>query len=998
SMHPFAPRSDDETFSKRSMVLSSWSGILALGYGGIMTWVRALKNERKLFHLAKMEYERNRQQQEQDMDSQRIEITKHLKRAAAAGAAAVAQKQQYEKAIEELSEQHETSTGIYSDRSMMHSSSLAENERAWSEQLYQAMDMEAFSVAEKAMDRRWEELNGWSTQIEQLRNRNKAQEENIRQFRATREERIKDQFDHFEGERERLVRLAQELEALKMDVEEYKEETRVKEEERNGELNAREEYLQKKDLDLKIKEEGVLDKFYEPITLLVSPPISIDERGYEVEETKSTAEDTLNSEANEPSPVGDGQESTETSLQENAHKGSDHQAEQESKSVTQSLEDSLREPSLRVNEILRFATQALNIRPSEETEAKATVDEQEANEQSSTIVADSPAKEVVEKSNSSPATRTVLEESDSKVSSDPDPVVEEDAVSVDIHSQHEAADNTDDLQSIQDEEDEAKEMISHDDNEEEEEANEIASVTEHHESPPDTVIVETAKDDTIKTTEGDDCVDDLVEIFKAGSDKSLSMTQHTDIVDDQKDDTMHTMQSEAHTMQSEALSKDASTNAATQEMEEPISAIVPSMDSSTPSDEDTETRVESRTIQMPLVQSRRLAQKIVLVEPREDTERTEANASVSTRANSENPVDRETEPIQEKKTLDGEKSICEAKTDGDEPQKPLERSKDSSLDLVPFVGDVAETIFKSAMASLFSQLPGQEGSTVDAEQTQEVKKMSLDTTTEQPALLNDAPAAAEETPSPAAVLDISAPEKAKDESERFPEYDEEADPVIVTKATGDSYLIDCRSQEELKQMLSDKPPLFSASTDEDALGDTTDGSVGSFSEEEEDRDDDDDDQTEFEDARHDFSHSSDNLGSASQESGSSSGSGNDFQDAKADVTSSTRRTAATSPSEQVPESDKDHIKKAYDEAIEAFSLKEDADVESDDVPSSPSTESTSRHEDLVVSVVESEEDDDDNVSSSALHSTGNTTTTSTTKVLHSDQTSLLVDCEEVEVV
>ncbi|KAG7337437.1 hypothetical protein IV203_034503 [Nitzschia inconspicua] len=278
TMNPFVGTG---SLFQQSTVLSAWSGILALGYGGLLAWSRALRNERKLFHLAKMEYERNRQLK---LEAQTVEASKHIKRAAAAGAAAVALRQHYEKAFEQLEQRKEEIEEAKEGNRDMYThpnTSLAENERAWSEQLYQAMDVQAFSVAEKAINKRWKELEQWGVQIEQMRMRNKEQEEKIKSFRETRENRLKDQFDHFEGERERLVRLTQELEALKLEVEEYKEETRLKEQARLDSLLAKEEELEQRDLDLKRRETDAFKHFHEPITILISPPSPMED--YEVQ-------------------------------------------------------------------------------------------------------------------------------------------------------------------------------------------------------------------------------------------------------------------------------------------------------------------------------------------------------------------------------------------------------------------------------------------------------------------------------------------------------------------------------------------------------------------------------------------------------------------------------------------------------------------------------------------------------------------------------------------
>jgi hypothetical protein len=944
SMHPFSPRSDDETFSKRSVVLSSWSGILALGYGGIMAWMRALRNERKLFHLAKIEYERNRQQQEADLENQKVEITKHLKRAAAAGAAAVAQRQQYEMALKELNEQKEALEIRYSERSTLYinpSASLAENERAWSEQLYQAMDMEAFSVAEKAMEKRWKELNDWGVQIEEMRNRNKEQEQNLRNFRETREERIKNEFDHFEGERERLVRLAQELEALKMDIEEYKEETRAKEQERFEELNAKEEELHKRDLDLKLKEEGALATFYEPITLLVSPPLSLDENGHEIETAQSTSEESMNSEADQQSQEKKTGAAREVPLendvdQESPTKQSDEVVEKN----TQQLDDLLGEPSFRVGDILRLATQALNgqhpISKDHGSDSQVVDYAQEKLDET----------EPMEK-NSATASEHGLA-----------PATEEDDFSVENKSQQDTGAAKDELHSIQEEADEAKEIISHD---EDDEANEITSMADHEDIKHDKV--ESNKYAAVKTALEDDCVDDLVEIFKAGSDKSLSITQHTDILDDP-----------VHTIRSKDSLQDALPGVVKPQTEESSPPCVPSMDDSSPSDEDTDTRRESRTITELGVMKKQAVQRgtegiqeSIVVEACEESERTEANLSV--KADMEASAHSGTGQPQATKS-----------SDVDGSQKQTEDEDNRTLDLVPFVGDVAETIFKSALASLFSQLPGQDEPAKDAEKPKDGEEMASNTEaqkcSEQVVAKEEAATTVDnEKPVPDEVSDIAAPDGAPDPISRsvtksngndealFPEYDEEADPVIVTKATGDSYLIDCRSQEELKQILSDKPPLFNSSTDEDGLDDT-DASTGS--DREEDRDDEsEDDHTQFEDARHDLGSSSSHTSRSSDVS---------FQDAKAEVTSSQRRGDKTSSLIMDTEEEEEIPPSLFDRT--SFS----AESEEMEV----STPSVCKRAKLPVDSEELKETETD------------ASAASTRK--YADHTSLLVDSEEVEVV
>ncbi|KAL3913658.1 MAG: hypothetical protein SGILL_006402, partial [Bacillariaceae sp.] len=601
-MHP-----GDTSFSKRSLVLGAWSGVLALGFGGIVAWMRALRNERKLFHLAKMEYERNRQQQESNMDNQKVEITKHLKRAAASGAAVIAQKKQYKKALDELDEKKQAVEEMNMDRANMctnptGSSSLAENERAWSKQLYNAMDIEAFTVAEKAMEKRWKELDSWGVQIEQMRNRNSVQKENLRAFRESREERIKDEFDHFEGERERLVRLAQELEALKMDVEEYKEETRVKEEQRSGELNAKEEELQKKDLDLKSREEGVFDKFYEPITLLVSPPTAIDEVMPQVEKMESAAEKSIDSQVDESQ---DQKETTAHSRSASSHLGRQLEAA---------------DSPLQIEDILKAATQSLGVR------RKASSRE---NSKHSRNGSNSPVK------------------------------ADDGTKPVDTKAQDVEADMAEDL-------DEDKEMISHDDDEDEDEANEIDSVAVNEESSKHDAVTPT-KDDTVKSTEGE-CVEDLVEIFKSGSEREISITQHS------------TMESSHAVALAPAAQGEAS-------LEEGVPRSVSSSDPSSPSDEEPDDKDEPRTIHeenanpVADIDGQHAAQNGTQEEdaPKEASGSSQADSIVDP----EQSVPTETEPSQA------------AAADMD----ISERSDAGSI--VPFVGDVAESMFKSAIAALF---------------------------------------------------------------------------------------------------------------------------------------------------------------------------------------------------------------------------------------------------------------------------------------------------------
>jgi hypothetical protein len=261
-MNPFAS----------TTAFASWTAAMAIGYGGIMAWMKALRNERKLFHLAKAEYERNKQTQEKKILDEKLQVSRQLKNAAASAAAAVAQQKELDRAMKEQS--INSVTEIVSVK--------PEEERVWSEKLYKAMDIQAFAVADEAINKRKKELDDWGAKIEQMRQRNQETRQRIQISRETREERIKDELDEFEKERKRLYRLTQELEALKMDMEEYKEETIHKEKEAMSELNAKIEDIDRREQAIKLKEEGLTDHLHQPITLRVSSPTNLDEQEGEV--------------------------------------------------------------------------------------------------------------------------------------------------------------------------------------------------------------------------------------------------------------------------------------------------------------------------------------------------------------------------------------------------------------------------------------------------------------------------------------------------------------------------------------------------------------------------------------------------------------------------------------------------------------------------------------------------------------------------------------------
>jgi hypothetical protein len=226
---------------------------LALGYGLLLAWGRSLHNERKMYEMDKADFERNRIAKEKKLQEEKLAVKMEKAELMNARAVVVDQQEQLQAQAELLEEE--------ADKMMQHVigqdfTTIPEGERVWSRKLFNRLDVKAFSIAKVALDKRWNELEEWETSsLEVLKRRKREQEEMLQQRRERRQERVQVNKDELEDERDNLRRLTQELEALKMDMAEFNEESKRKEEEKLNELSNRMQVLDQREANLTLRED-----------------------------------------------------------------------------------------------------------------------------------------------------------------------------------------------------------------------------------------------------------------------------------------------------------------------------------------------------------------------------------------------------------------------------------------------------------------------------------------------------------------------------------------------------------------------------------------------------------------------------------------------------------------------------------------------------------------------------------------------------------------------
>jgi hypothetical protein len=247
SWNPFSYLTNSGTSSSflAFFVFGSWSGILAVGYGGIAASFQALNNKRKALESEKSQHETSRSEAELKLREEKLEIVKQ-QRANLASAAAVAGEWK----------------NFHLTREDVNSSALirSETEKIWSKNITQEFDKKTMHVVDNAIDMRWREVEGQGSTLEEMRKRNKEKEKQIKEQRARRAERANAQKDNLVKEKSDLLKLTDELESLKSTMDKLKEENTKKEQEKIRELKEREISLLKKEKDLEQNHNQKLEK------------------------------------------------------------------------------------------------------------------------------------------------------------------------------------------------------------------------------------------------------------------------------------------------------------------------------------------------------------------------------------------------------------------------------------------------------------------------------------------------------------------------------------------------------------------------------------------------------------------------------------------------------------------------------------------------------------------------------------------------------------------
>eukprot|EP00535_Pseudo-nitzschia_heimii_P010818 CAMPEP_0197197772 /NCGR_PEP_ID=MMETSP1423-20130617/33035_1 /TAXON_ID=476441 /ORGANISM="Pseudo-nitzschia heimii, Strain UNC1101" /LENGTH=1037 /DNA_ID=CAMNT_0042651597 /DNA_START=154 /DNA_END=3267 /DNA_ORIENTATION=- len=215
-------------------VLGSWTGLLALGCGAVVSSLRGLHDERVAIEADRANLRSARDEADEDLRAEREELAGQKRQAVASSAAVAGEWKKLHIAREEHN--------AHAERS--------ENEKIWSKTIREEFDRKTLHVVDNALDKRWREVEDQRLNLEQIRKRNKEKEQKIKEQRAQRAERASTHLDSLQTEKSNLMKLAKELEDLKANMERLKEDNIQKEQEKLQELKDRELALLRKEEDL----------------------------------------------------------------------------------------------------------------------------------------------------------------------------------------------------------------------------------------------------------------------------------------------------------------------------------------------------------------------------------------------------------------------------------------------------------------------------------------------------------------------------------------------------------------------------------------------------------------------------------------------------------------------------------------------------------------------------------------------------------------------------
>ncbi len=240
ALNPFSYLTSTATTSSVSSLLAlfvfgSWSGLLAVGFGGVAGSYQALNLER-----AAIERERDALDTARAADEARLEEEKQVlakqKRINFASAAAVAG---------EWKKLH-----IAREEDLHRGLERSENEKMWSTKISKEFDKKVMHVVDNATDKRWREIEDQDLTLEAMRLRNKEKQKRLQEERALRAERTNMEKETLKEETSKLLKMTDELDGLKANIEKLKEENKKKEQEKIRELKEREAALSEKEKTL----------------------------------------------------------------------------------------------------------------------------------------------------------------------------------------------------------------------------------------------------------------------------------------------------------------------------------------------------------------------------------------------------------------------------------------------------------------------------------------------------------------------------------------------------------------------------------------------------------------------------------------------------------------------------------------------------------------------------------------------------------------------------
>jgi len=217
-------------------VFGSWSGLLAIGFGGITTSYQALNLERAAIERERDALDTARAADEDKLEEERQVLIKQ-KRINFASAAAVAG---------EWKKLH-----IAREDDLHRGLERSENEKMWSSKISKEFDKKVMHVVDNATDKRWREIEDQDLTLEAMRLRNKEKQKRLQEERVLRAERANTEKETLKEETSKLLKMTDELEGLEANMEKLKEENKKNEQEKIRELKEREAAINEKEKTLK---------------------------------------------------------------------------------------------------------------------------------------------------------------------------------------------------------------------------------------------------------------------------------------------------------------------------------------------------------------------------------------------------------------------------------------------------------------------------------------------------------------------------------------------------------------------------------------------------------------------------------------------------------------------------------------------------------------------------------------------------------------------------